>query len=161
MCARVYHIAVQLFPCFTFPSRLDPHLLIMEIYPIDGHASVFNSLIACIVLVVIATISVSLRIWARRVRKVSLWIDDYTIVASLLLLYVLLAIEIAGKPLSFLFDPEKCTIQILIATSKLADAKYGMRTHVTEIPIDNLTVILKVRDYDLFQEFKFNSTHQK
>lgn len=29
--------------------------------------------------------------------------------------------------------------------SKLADAKYGMRTHITEIPIENLTVILKVR----------------
>lgn len=68
----------------------------MQVYPIDGYADVFNSTIACIVLVVIATISVSIRIWARRVREVSLWVDDYTIVASLLLLYVLLAIQIAG-----------------------------------------------------------------
>lgn len=48
----------------------------MRIYVIDGHASVFNSLIACKVLVVIATISVSLRVWARRGRKVSLWVSS-------------------------------------------------------------------------------------
>lgn len=90
----IYYYTV--FSQFTHPCLLDCHLLIMQIYPIDGHSSVFNSLIACIVLVAIATISVSLRIWARRVRKVPLWIDDYTIVASLLLLYALLAIQIAG-----------------------------------------------------------------
>jgi uncharacterized protein (DUF983 family) len=67
----------------------------MKLYPVDTYQEVLNGLITNTVLVILATAAVGLRIWARYSRKVSLWIDDFTIIACLVLLYVLYGIQIA------------------------------------------------------------------
>lgn len=68
----------------------------MKTYPLYTYPGNATAFIVSVVLVVLATLFLLLRLWARRVRKVKLWIDDYTIIADLVCLYALFAIEIVG-----------------------------------------------------------------
>lgn len=68
----------------------------MKTYSIDTYVENYEDLIICSVLVVVATIALILRLWARRTRKTKLWVDDYALVADLACLYCLFGIQIAG-----------------------------------------------------------------
>lgn len=114
----------------------------MKIYALDTYLDNVQDFNASIVLVVIATVFLLLRLWARRARKVKLWVDDYTIIADLACLYGLFAIEIAGM---WLQNSLSITLPQSVHAKTKQDFKYGMRTHVTEIPAENLELLLKVR----------------
>jgi len=91
----------------------------MKTYPISHDSKVVSELIVNTIFVALATAAVILRLVSRRLRKVELWIDDYTVMVALALVYILYGIQIA-------------------------DAKYGMRVHIDVIPMENLTILLKM-----------------
>ncbi|RDW56862.1 hypothetical protein BP5796_12929 [Coleophoma crateriformis] len=91
----------------------------IETYDLTAIPIVKTEFVVNTILIILATAAVVLRLIARRTRRIDLWWDDYTIMISLFLTYFLYAVQIA-------------------------DAKLGMRVHITEVPADNLTLLLKL-----------------
>ncbi|RDW56693.1 hypothetical protein BP6252_14045 [Coleophoma cylindrospora] len=91
----------------------------VKLYELTAIPIVRTEFVVNTILIILATIAVVLRLLARRARRIALWWDDYTILIALFLTYFLYAVQIA-------------------------DAKLGMRIHITEVPAKNLALILKM-----------------
>lgn len=69
----------------------------MKLYSLTQHHDAFVELILSYLVAGIATIAVICRCWARRMKRVDLWIDDYAIMSALVILWVLVALQTLGS----------------------------------------------------------------
>lgn len=74
----------------------------MKLYPLDLYRDALVELVFSYLLVALATIAVFFRCWARRMKHVDLWIDDYSAISALFFLWILVAMQTAGSFIPFL-----------------------------------------------------------
>lgn len=69
----------------------------MKYYSLAAHHDALVQLILSYLVAGVATSAVACRCWARRMKRVDLWIDDYAAISALLILWILVAMQTAGK----------------------------------------------------------------
>lgn len=68
----------------------------MKLYALDQHHDGLVDLIISFLVAGLATLAVALRCWARRIRGVDLWIDDWLALGALVILWALVGDQVAG-----------------------------------------------------------------
>lgn len=71
----------------------------MKYYSLTQHHDALVQLILSYLVAAVATVAVVCRCWARRMKRVDLWIDDYAAISALVILWILVAMHTAGSSL--------------------------------------------------------------
>lgn len=69
----------------------------MKYYPLDQHHDALVQLVLSYVVAGVASAAVACRCWARRMKRVDLWVDDYAAIGALAILWILVAMQTAGS----------------------------------------------------------------
>lgn len=69
----------------------------MKLYSLTQYHEALVTLVLSYLVAGVATVAVFFRCWARRMKRVDLWIDDYAAIAALFILWILVAMQTAGS----------------------------------------------------------------